>query len=327
MWMHSEQYSRPLRWHKPTRGQTDMSGLHQNGVVPDGRGNVFEIFFGNVKNNDDPSYDALRRVQGQNLIIKRDSTGRAIRSVRVPRAATQVPNPGEISYGTSFGKADYTKLDTWIGSAKGCVFAVDYKPDINYVWDEDGLWVGSMFEDVSEEMKNFKWGAAKRYAAAENFGGTIYTVPRDEGILKKGDVLYIAAGDMCSPVYRITGFDDFTKHTIRLTVRDGEIVEQVLESTDAQGAPRASLQSNLPNLSVFGGGRIISYTLPRRTQVTLELFSLQGRKAVTLAAGPASAGTHHVRLDASASRLSAGMYIVRMKTPEASLAKKVRLVR
>lgn len=210
-------------------------------VRPDKEGNLFEIYLGDWRKDQaskmqqeypegDAGFDSwkdIKRVQRQNLIIKRDKRGNPVSSVRIPFASGPNPGPGEISYFVTNGGEEKTWLSSFIGTAKGCLFAVDYHPQHNYVWDEDGLWVGNMFEHISEEMQNADWGTFTRWACGEQFKGRIYEVEDNSTPgLVKGDVLFFASGDNSCPVYRISGFDRFVKMEIPVTVENGKIIRQ-----------------------------------------------------------------------------------------------------
>ncbi|HET9327831.1 MAG TPA: LamG-like jellyroll fold domain-containing protein, partial [Candidatus Eisenbacteria bacterium] len=68
----------------------------------------------------------------------------------------------------------------------------------------------------------------------------------------------------------------------------------------------------------------ITFTLPRPTPVRLSILDIQGREVAVLAEGTFDAGRHPVRWNGqSAGRsLPAGLYMVRLQTPERSLVRK-----
>jgi cytochrome c peroxidase len=84
-----------------------------------------------------------------------------------------------------------------------------------------------------------------------------------------------------------------------------------------------TLESNYPN--PFNPITTISYTLPKSTNVTLEIFNLLGQKVAVLANGLQDAGNHTVTWDASNS--STGFYFYRLTTLEFSETKKMLLLK
>ncbi len=68
------------------------------------------------------------------------------------------------------------------------------------------------------------------------------------------------------------------------------------------------LQQNYPN--PFNPSTIISYQLPRRTRVELNIYNLLGQKIVTLVSGTQSAGLHKIKWQAPS--LAGGIYIYRL---------------
>lgn len=69
----------------------------------------------------------------------------------------------------------------------------------------------------------------------------------------------------------------------------------------------------------------ITYSLPRRSQVSLTLFNLLGQKVKDLVNGVADAGAHSVRLDAST--LASGMYFYRLQSGSFVSTKKLLFMR
>jgi hypothetical protein len=75
---------------------------------------------------------------------------------------------------------------------------------LQHVWDRDGLWVGRLLESPLLSKR----APPEAYVlCGEQFGGSLYTNP------KTGDVLFFAAGVNNVPVFRITGWDGWTRKT------------------------------------------------------------------------------------------------------------------
>ncbi len=69
----------------------------------------------------------------------------------------------------------------------------------------------------------------------------------------------------------------------------------------------------------------IMFSVPRKTAVRIELYDAAGRLVSTLADGEFDAGVHSVRLDAS--RLTNGVYFVRMEAGDYSAVKKITVLK
>jgi hypothetical protein len=121
-------------------------------------------------------------------------------------------------------------------------------------------------------------------------------------------VMKVGTNDPNKPVFEVP---------ITLTVKDAV-------SNETEERPnQIALQQNYPN--PFNPSTTISYTLQKAQQVQLEVFNIQGRKVATLQHGKMSAGSHHLRFDAS--KLASGIYIYRLKTAEQSLTRQMVLIK
>jgi hypothetical protein len=95
-----------------------------------------------------------------------------------------------------------------------------------------------------------------------------------------------------------------------------------IESADAVPVEFA-LHANYPN--PFNPTTQIRFDLPIETNVRLDVFDILGRRVASLVDGRLAAGSHTVNFDAS--RLSSGLYIYRIETPEFSKTRQMMLVR
>ncbi len=78
--------------------------------------------------------------------------------------------------------------------------------------------------------------------------------------------------------------------------------------------PHALGLRSWPNPTVAGGK--VTFTLSRDSEVSLDLFTLDGRRVQQLKSAPMQAGIHSLawnRRDASGARLSSGIYLMRLK--------------
>lgn len=88
--------------------------------------------------------------------------------------------------------------------------------------------------------------------------------------------------------------------------------------TDTDAEPESfDLSANFPN--PFGSETRITYTIPRTTTVTLDLYNALGQRMTTLANGTHQPGRYHVSVDGRS--LPRGVYFYRLHTPEAHRAR------
>lgn len=80
---------------------------------------------------------------------------------------------------------------------------------------------------------------------------------------------------------------------------------------------------NYPN--PFNPTTNISFTLPKKSNVTLVIYDMLGREVATLVNGILSAGEQTVTFDAS--NLSNGMYLYKLQTGEHQIVKKMTLIK
>jgi len=94
--------------------------------------------------------------------------------------------------------------------------------------------------------------------------------------------------------------------------------------TEVRDLPESiKLGQNFPN--PFNPSTNISFQLPSRQDVTLQIFDIIGRQVETLHSGALPAGTHTFSLNAS--DLSSGTYIYRLRSGDLSLTKKMILIK
>ncbi len=95
-----------------------------------------------------------------------------------------------------------------------------------------------------------------------------------------------------------------------------------IEKTDAK-AHSFALNQNYPN--PFNPATMISYSVLNTSQVKLEVFDILGAKITTLVNQVQSPGSYKVDFDGS--KLSSGMYIYQLSTPNQVLTKKMMLLK
>jgi hypothetical protein len=96
--------------------------------------------------------------------------------------------------------------------------------------------------------------------------------------------------------------------------------EQPAVSSFSPCASRCLLQI-APN--PFANTTTISYSLPKSGNASLKLFDITGKLVTTLARGRARSGDNASRLDASASRLAPGVYLIELESSSGRLTRKV----
>ena len=84
-----------------------------------------------------------------------------------------------------------------------------------------------------------------------------------------------------------------------------------------------SLDDNYPN--PFNPVTMIGFSIPRQTNVRLNIYSLTGKKLATLVNESRSAGKYSVTFDAS--NLSSGIYLYRLDTDLYTMTKKMVFIK
>lgn len=135
-------------------------------------------------------------------------------------------------------------------------------------------------------------------------------------------------------VVLLTGIDDHRGHPalpnfeMAIVFADGNVLlPRNATSSDNEGITnlpdKFSLAQNYPN--PFNPTTQIQYALPEATNVTLEVYNIQGQRVATLVNGTQSAGTHTVTFDAG--RLSSGIYLYRIQAGSYTEVRKMMLVK
>jgi hypothetical protein len=84
-----------------------------------------------------------------------------------------------------------------------------------------------------------------------------------------------------------------------------------------------ALHQNYPN--PFNPSTVLSYSLPKASDVTLEVFNIHGQRVATVEKGFKSAGTHNVSFNASG--LASGVYLYRLTAGGVTRMNKMMLIK
>lgn len=101
-----------------------------------------------------------------------------------------------------------------------------------------------------------------------------------------------------------------------------------VETTTDQQPGWWNLGQAYPN--PFNSRVAIEYTLPKRSEVTISIYTITGRKVTTLLSGTRTAGTHTVHWNGqsdSGSAVSSGMYLYRLQSGTKVLTRKITYIK
>ena len=101
-----------------------------------------------------------------------------------------------------------------------CAVASDNANSMIHVWDQDGLWVGRLLDNPDTTS-----APPEAYAlCGENFGNSLFQVPTGMNIpgLHPGEVLLFGGGQNNTPVFRISGWDRFSRQRGEVTLTPGQ---------------------------------------------------------------------------------------------------------
>jgi len=96
-----------------------------------------------------------------------------------------------------------------------------------------------------------------------------------------------------------------------------------VEALDAPLPARVQLHPNFPN--PFRGRTQLTFDLPARNSVSLQVFDTHGRLVASLCEGSYDAGSYRVSFDATG--LPAGAYLLRLRAGDSMLKRLMSLVR
>lgn len=117
----------------------------------------------------------------------------------------------------------------------------------------------------------------------------------------------------------VTIVDTLVKRSVQW-LTEGIVLENPVDGI----APSSySLEQNYPN--PFNPSTIITYTIPKESQVSLKIYDVMGREIIELVNGKVSTGTHSIEFDASS--LASGTYFYKLTANEFISVKKMILLK
>ena len=162
------------------------------------------------------------------------------------------------------------------------------------------------------------WEEVKNIALKEISGGTQFTVN-----LK--DFTNIDSGKVDIKISFTNNSNLTTDWILEPAFTVGNFITSV-ETDSIKTAPlpkQYMLYSNYPN--PFNPSTVISYALPRSSNVTLKVYDMMGREVTTLVNKTQEAGHHTVQFDAS--KLSSGVYFYSIKAEGFLASRKMLLIK
>ena len=213
-----------LREFAPDPGWSDSTWVDETG-------NVFAGFNGDRSNSRRFGIGFWSPRASVNRVVKWDKDGKQQWIVGRHAAGSQA-EPGEGKYFWRF-----------VGATHGCILMNDVEEGMTHVWDQDGLWVGRLF-DHPLVTSDIPLSAYEQ--CGENFGGALHTDARS------GEVFYYGGSVNCVRVYRITGWDQLKRQhgsvevSAQLAARIGERLHAEAARSDViRGIPMERQQMKI----------------------------------------------------------------------------------
>jgi hypothetical protein len=130
-------------------------------------------------------------------------------------------------------------------------------------------------------------------------------------------------------LFCVVGFDEAGAYSPRFSLSGNMLFMLTSGPVSVDGQPTV-LRLEAPRPNPAGAVATLDYAVPREGPVDLEVFDAEGRRLRSLAAGTVSAGNHHTAWDLaddSGRRVNPGLYVVRLRTRDATLTRKLMVVR
>jgi hypothetical protein len=130
-------------------------------------------------------------------------------------------------------------------------------------------------------------------------------------------------------MFCVVGFDEDGAYSPRFSL-SGNMLRMFTTAPVSVDGQAAVLRLDAPRPNPAGVVANLDYALQREGPVDLEVFDTEGRRLRSLAAGTVSAGSHRTAWDLaddSGRRVNPGLYVVRLRTRDATLTRKLMVVR
>ncbi len=137
-----------------------------------------------------------------------------------------------------------------------------------------------------------------------------------------------AAGRRYFAVWYDNGYINFTGDGFKLWLASinwafGADIEVAVETASVTTPSKFTLSQNYPN--PFNPSTMISFSIPSKAHVQLDVYNIQGQKVVALKNEKMDAGKHNVRFEAN--DLASGIYFYKLRVDSKTVTKKMTLMR
>jgi hypothetical protein len=210
-----------------------------------------------------------------------------------------------------------------------------YPGDLYPIWSPDGQWFSYLKADPTITYLNnlFKIKGDGSDSTQLTFLSTSDSITADPVWASDMQSIYVIARiDGVLGLYRVSADGSGTHTLMRPWSADGSESDFWLGLADSISSNPISVQAiSSPSSHFFitpnpaSLETTLQISLQQSLDVTVELFDLTGRKVQTIFSGNLSKGSHSLRVDMKS--LHSGNYLVRMKTPNASLQQKLIIVK
>ncbi len=123
--------------------------------------------------------------------------------------------------------------------------------------------------------------------------------------------------------YKGNSFVNNDFEEVNETIEDELALATSIDDPDNEIPSQIILNQNYPN--PFNPSTSISYSIPEASDISITIYNMLGVQVATIDEGLQSAGEHEVTFDAT--NLSSGIYIYRLNAGNASLTKRMTLVK